>query len=354
MLKYKNSILKFNPRCYLDLSDSPINREIHKTILSKQTNEFALYNNGITMLSDDTSFNERIGQRDKAVLCVTNPQIINGGQTAYSLARIYEEHINTADKLQQIFSGKEVLLKVITFIDKVDLNSKLELIEEISNATNQQNIVTYSDRHSNDKVQLELQNLIFQEFGILYERKRGEFSDGIKSEYIDENAILPRNAFAAIALACQGKNTKPNKLFKNSDSYNHIFNKDKFNNYKIGIHVYYFLRNNYYSDTHMESKNILKYGFQALLYIVILKYQQINENENIVNNKLIKKVTDYVIDKSEQFEEYALKLDSNNKYFKTFKQGNTIRTTANFKRYYTRMNAKNDLQDYFKNIIQFD
>ena len=75
-------------------------------------NEFALYNNGITMLSAETNLNERIGQRNKARLNVTNPQIINGGQTAYTLARIYEEQ--PSDTAEAVFEGKEVLLKVIT------------------------------------------------------------------------------------------------------------------------------------------------------------------------------------------------------------------------------------------------
>ncbi|ODS38435.1 MAG: hypothetical protein A7316_07965 [Candidatus Altiarchaeales archaeon WOR_SM1_86-2] len=348
MLKYRNSILKFNPRCYLDLSGSPINREIHNTIISQQTNEFALYNNGITMLSDDTSFNERIGQRDKAVLCVKNPQIINGGQTAYSLARIYEKNLNSPDKLQQIFLGKEVLLKVITFVDEIVLDSKLELIEEISNATNQQNVVTYADRHSNDKIQHELQDLLFNDFGILYERKRGEFSDGIKSDYIDESVILPRNVFVSVALACQGRHTKPRKIFKKPQSYNNIFNTKDYDNYKIGLQVYYFLEDKYSSEKLKKSKNILKYGFQALLFIVILKYRELKKPH--IDKDLIFQISDYIISKSEEFEEYAIKLRSNRMFFRTIKTNKIERTITNFYKYYTSINAKNDLRKYFEKI----
>lgn len=351
MLKYRNSILKFNPRCYLDLTDSPINREIHKTMLSKETNEFALFNNGITMLSDESSFNERIGQRNKAVLSVRNPQIINGGQTAYSLARIYEENMHTSDTLTQIFLGKEVLLKVITFIEEVDSNCKLELIEEISNATNKQNIVSYADRHSNDKIQLELQNFVFQEFGLLYERKRGEFSDGIKLKYIDESIILSRNIFVTIALACQGKYLKTSRVFKSPADYKNVFNKDNFNDYKVGIQVYYFLKNNYSSDKLIKSKNILKNNFQSFLYIVILKHQELDKNG--LDNELIKKIADYILKKSEHFEEYALNLASNKKYFKTVEKGNIIRTTINFNKYYKSNNAKNDLKKFFEKMPPF-
>ena len=122
---------------------------------------------------------------------MTNPQIINGGQTAYTLSRIY------ADALQSdtmaVFDNKEVLLKVISFNDENIEQSierqaeKLKLIEEISNATNQQSQVSEADRRANDKVQIELQRKIFKDFGLYYERKRGEFADGIRNQYIDRD-----------------------------------------------------------------------------------------------------------------------------------------------------------------------
>lgn len=93
MYKYKNSILKYNPRSYLGHEGKKVNTAIKETIIEKDTNEFALFNNGITMLSDETYINERIGQKNKAQLIVKNPQIINGGQTSYTLSRIYEENI---------------------------------------------------------------------------------------------------------------------------------------------------------------------------------------------------------------------------------------------------------------------
>ena len=94
LYKYRNSILKFNPRSYLSLSNNRVNIEIAKTIRDKSTNEFALFNNGITVLSDKTFFTEQTGKKDSAQLKLTNPQIINGGQTAYTLSEIYEVEIN--------------------------------------------------------------------------------------------------------------------------------------------------------------------------------------------------------------------------------------------------------------------
>lgn len=73
---YRNSILRFNPRSYLGLQHNQVNQEIALSITGLNTNEFALFNNGITILSYDTDFNEKIGQKDRAQLIISQPQII--------------------------------------------------------------------------------------------------------------------------------------------------------------------------------------------------------------------------------------------------------------------------------------
>jgi len=203
--KYKNSILRYNPRSYLEFEGQKVNTAIRDTVLHTTTNEFALFNNGITMLSDETYINERIGQKNKAQLSLKNPQIINGGQTAYTLSRIYEEHPNDAFN---VFEGKEVLLKVITLVDhetqRRTAAQKIDLIDQISTATNQQTVVITADRFSNEPAHHEIQSKLFERFGLLYERKRGEFADGIHKGYIQPESVLERNRFFRIFLASQG------------------------------------------------------------------------------------------------------------------------------------------------------
>lgn len=190
---YQNSILKYNPRCYLEMKANSVNKEIYNTIKTKETNEFALFNNGLTMLSDDTSFSERIGQKDKAQIIINNPQLINGGQTAFTLSRIYSECINGTED-RSVFSGKEVLLKIVTFGASTASNesNKRKLIEDISKATNRQSVVSDADRRSNDKIQIDLQEILFDDFGCYYERKKGEFSNGVREKYINRKQILDR------------------------------------------------------------------------------------------------------------------------------------------------------------------
>jgi hypothetical protein len=206
--KYKNSILKSNPRSYLELEGAKVNEAIRNTILHQGKNEFALYNNGITMLSDETNLNERIGQRNKAQLNVRNPQIINGGQTAYTLSRIYEEQ--PEEKRNAVFEGKEVLLKVITLNSgsQAKEEEKVKLIEAISTATNLQTQVITADRYSNEAVNLQLQKVMFDRYGLLFERKRGEFQDGVHNGYIEGTQIIERNLFFRIMFAANGQLNK--------------------------------------------------------------------------------------------------------------------------------------------------
>ena len=203
MYKYRNSILKFNPRSYLELTNNEVNKAISNSILALSTNEFALYNNGITILSYGTDFNEKIGQKDKGQLIITQPQIINGGQTAYTLSRIYEDFIVTK-KQADIFENKEVLLKIITFHpdDQSTVSSHLDLIEAISKATNQQSVVNEADRRSNEQIQVQLQDFLFDKYGCFYERKRGEYADGVRAGYIQRTQVIDRELFLRLCKCC--------------------------------------------------------------------------------------------------------------------------------------------------------
>ena len=239
--KYKNSILKYNPRSYLEFEGQKVNCAIRETILKRNTNEFALFNNGITMISDETNINERIGQKNKAQLTVKNPQIINGGQTAYTLSRIYEENILSDP--ESIFKEKEVLLKVITLLNdgenEITQEQKIELIDEISNATNQQTTVINADRMSNDNLHINIQTKLFNRFGILYERKRGEFGDGLNKGYITQRQILERNLFFRIFLASNGNINKAKKVFTmNKLTEGQILDDSNLNNFYFGYLIF--------------------------------------------------------------------------------------------------------------------
>ena len=94
------------------------------------------------------------------------------------------------------------MLKVIILTSETDLN--IEFIEQISNATNQQTRVEEADRRSNDKIQIAIEAAIFDTFGYFYERKKGEFFNGIDRKYIDKNLVVNRYDLLKAYLAWQG------------------------------------------------------------------------------------------------------------------------------------------------------
>lgn len=203
---YKNSLLKYNPRSFLELSKNEVNKQIEASIRSSSGNNFALFNNGVTIISDSTKVSSDTARRGIGQIFLTNPQLINGGQTAYTLARIYASCIET--KQFGIFKGKQVLLRVITFTSRstaANSTARSNLIASISKASNSQSNVDDFDRRSNDPVQINLQTHFFKEFGLYYERKKGEFSDGLRSGYIDPTLLIDRTKLVRVALATENK-----------------------------------------------------------------------------------------------------------------------------------------------------
>jgi hypothetical protein len=203
MHTYKNSILKFNPRSFLELKRNPVNKEIEESIRNIDSNEFALFNNGITIIADQTSISSDTAKQGTAQVVLRNPQLVNGAQTAYTLGRIYEGCAST-NKFK-VFKGKEVLLKIITFVGPQKASAqdaRLTLIGDISKASNSQTKVDESDRRSNDQIQIGLQKELFEHYGLYYERKRGEFSDGIHYGYLPSRLVVNREKLVRVGLAC--------------------------------------------------------------------------------------------------------------------------------------------------------
>ena len=282
MDQYRNAILQYNPRSYLDLEGQSVNAAIRGTIMNSKTNEFALFNNGITMLSEETNINEKIGQKNKAQLRVKNPQIINGGQTSYTLSRIYRDNVAVADDL---FQEKEVLLKIITLLGAESDQIKLELIDEISNATNKQTPVITADRFANETVHIELQHRVFERHGLLYERKRGEFSDGVLDGYIAPFAVIERNHFWRLFYSANGKVNRgfQKKLFQKNDFADILPATDEaLDRLYLGVNVFQRLRREMKPHARIE-KDL--YG-KVFAYIQLFLDQGLTTDANTIDRNL--------------------------------------------------------------------
>jgi len=358
MYKYRNSILRYNPRSYLELAHNPVNSDIASSITDLRTNEFSIFNNGITMLSYGTAFNERIGQRDRAQLIVTRPQIINGGQTAYTLARIYEEQLGNAGQLEELFSDKEVLLKVITLNEEKagEDGDHLAFIEAISKATNQQTPVDEADRRSNDSIQIELQRSIFDRYGYFYERKRGEYADGIREGYIRRPQLIDRELFLRLCLCCD-MNPAPARR----SSRRQLFKEDVFNrtlNDPSRYHEYFFAFKCYETLNRIERSfsseaqnkygvanygNALRYGKFAAVAACRLKYAGPD------SLAAVEQIVAGVLGKWLEFESHIWDLVANRQYFRSYVDPDTevVIRELNYDNYYKGRTVNADLVRFF-------
>jgi hypothetical protein len=188
VLRYKNALLRFNPRNFLSLSNNPVNRCIRDTAVTETKNAFALLNNGITVLCSYASMTDRTGATGVGQLVIRNPQIINGGQTACSLAQAFH---NNAEN-EKMMAGKEVLLKVVSEPKGLAADRLSEFIEMISDATNQQTRVVEADRRANDIRMRHIQDYFYEAHGLFLEKKKGEFLYGLQDKYLNKGQVVNR------------------------------------------------------------------------------------------------------------------------------------------------------------------
>lgn len=347
MSKYKNSILQFNPRSYLEFEGQQVNSAIRSTILNTKTNELALFNNGITIISDETDISEKVGRKNTAQLLIKNPQIINGGQTSYTLSKIYEEcksNAESEEEIYEVFENKEILVKVITLIDNDSDASKQQLIDEISNATNKQTPVIGADRFANDTKHKKIQLALFERCGLLYERKRGEFSDGVANGYISIAQILERNHFFRLYYAIKGQVdvSTQRKLFERNELKElNLSDNDLAHQISIANHIY-----NLITPKNKVSKSARGHHF-AKLYLGIQLYKglPIDEVSDKERNELDEKWNQFMIDIPVRYPEFAGPV-------RKWQRNGEPGTVFNYRKYYASKHFKADIAQFLEELTK--
>jgi len=335
--KYQNAILEYNPRNFLELSKNTVNQKIYKSAIACTGNEFALLNNGITMISHSFESTKRTGVKGVGQIILDRPQIINGGQTAHTLSRVYES------EQPKSLEGKEVLLKVVVVSDH-NLLANRQFIEEISNATNEQTKVSEADRRSNHPVQVKLQQKLFQKYGLFYERKRGEFHTGHAEGYINRENVIERVSLAKAFLALKGNPTEARRYGADTlfteDRFKKTFGEGK--NYSTMLFAYLVLRHlRKLSRTRrfgMWERHSLRYGKMAIIAAVgkkgFSKKSTLSEMEAEVSKKLKK-----LEPKWRRFEAWMKKRRVNKDYVED--------GAFNFDNYYKGKTINEDVRKYF-------
>ena len=309
--KYKNSLLRYNPRNYLSLQRNEVNRSIRDTVLNTSKNEFSLRNNGITILAEFSSVTDRTGVSGEGQLIIKDPQILNGGQTATTLSMIYDDsNVGSA-----VFGAKEVLLKIIEKPAKASEEHLLAFIESISDATNQQSRIVEADRRAHDPKLLELQQHFFDEFGLFLERKRGEFQYGLDSKVIKRTSVINRVDLLRAITAFEGEPSRARS------SENKIFEEERFEYLLADLDIERTTKAFFMLQAIAEENKVRKE--QDLPTVTAGKYALLAATAKIWNEQLSPDVPvqeqaavvfHRVIDKWNEFQNHVKLLSTNKKY----------------------------------------
>ncbi len=155
---YDNRLFERNIRRYLGLGGNRVNEAVAATLRDPdQRANFYFYNNGLTLTC--SQFRHNALQRDSWTVQVSDLQIVNGGQTARTVQRIYEE-------IGPEIGAAEVLVRIYEL-----QSDDTELVEAITFATNSQNPVDLRDLKANDQHQKNLSEAITS-LGYKYRAKR--------------------------------------------------------------------------------------------------------------------------------------------------------------------------------------
>jgi hypothetical protein len=332
MAKYRNALLRYNPRNFLSLSGNEVNASIKDTVINTTKNEFALRNNGITILAEYSSVTDRTGVSGEGQLIIKDPQILNGGQTATTLALMVEDSKTGV----ATFEAKEVLLKIIERPKGKTEQELADFIESISDATNKQSRIVEADRRSNDPRMTRLQSHFYDKFGLFMERKRGEFFYGLIDKIVSKKEIVDRVDLARALTAYTGEPARARS------SENRIFEEEGFDKLLANLDVEqassaYFTLDNVSKHSDTISSAGTRYAKYAAVHAVSMLDHVGTESDKPVRERselLVRRV----LGKWQAFEKYVATLATN----ATYNTG----TAFNYDGYYKGTTVAADIKGY--------
>ncbi len=157
-LEVDKNLFEENIRLYLG-EKNEVNSKILTSALSDSPAEFWYLNNGITIVCDSYRYQP---SSHSPLVEISNPQIVNGGQTSYAL-------FEAARTDSRRVGETRVLLRIIETKDRA-------LMNRIAEATNSQTPIRSRDLRSNDQIQQKFESTL-EALGYYYERKRNQHID---------------------------------------------------------------------------------------------------------------------------------------------------------------------------------
>ena len=130
--KIREEVFDENVRAFLG-EENPVNKDITSTLLSDKAKQFAVLNNGVTIIAPEITLTP-----SKKIIHIANYQIINGCQTTNTLYNNYE---NLSDSVEL----------VVKFIQSNEVDIAIDIVTATNNQSKVENSSFYSLR---DKARL--------------------------------------------------------------------------------------------------------------------------------------------------------------------------------------------------------
>ncbi len=294
-----------------------VNKRIRDTLKNENNKDFWWLNNGVTIIADNPN---QVGKK----LTIENVQIVNGLQTSYS---IFMYHDSNED------DDRSVLIKVI-------INKDKETIDSIIASTNSQNPVSATLLRATEDMQRKIE-LYFLNQGYYYDRRKNYYKNQGKPASKIFSIQFTAQAIEAILFSNpHNARSKPTTLIKDNNSYNRIFSENedfacylncnlivkKTHEYFLGIediqkkstisnfklHLARVAASVVLNKVNINSSDLVSFPIEHfdkdkfnnalnLLINIISKYQENNQDENLINMAKAKKFTDFLMEKIEQY-----------------------------------------------------
>lgn len=274
---------------------SSVNKDILKTLSENNDSmQFWWLNNGITIIAEDI----KESTSAKKIL-ITNPQIVNGLQTSYSIFNFFNKN---KERLE--YEERDIFIKII----KID--PELEGKElDITIATNRQNEIRDKDIRANDEVQKNIE-LFFKENNKYYQRKDKYYTN---RKYPKKDIItlfdLAKYVYTIYYKDPAYTRNNPGKLLKD-DKYDKIFdvknNNQDYNRYLVAYQIYEKVISLNKGKINIMDNSFEKANFiHHLVYVIISllnkdRYYNFKSIKSIkikdINEKLVSEAYDIIIE----------------------------------------------------------
>lgn len=183
-----------------------VNPDIEKTCTDPNTSrQFWFLNNGITIICD--RFEEILPD---GIIQIKNMQIVNGCQTASTIAKAAEKNILQDDT--------HVLLRIY----QTDDPSDKEIAARIVVTTNNQNKIGNRDLKANDPIQQDIEER-FRSYGYYYERKPNQYTEypQATSALVATNTLVAQSYLSMVLKKPSDARSRQYKVW--GEYYNSIF-----------------------------------------------------------------------------------------------------------------------------------